>query len=335
MISISVCMIVKNEEKVLKRCLDSLRGIWDELIIVDTGSTDKTKEIAAEYTDKIYDFKWVGDFSKARNFSISKASCDYLYIPDADEILDEDNRAKFLNLKKVLMPEVDIVEMKYVNQLENGTVYNFDEEYRPKLYKRLREWTFIEPVHEMVRIDPVVYESDIDIIHKPENEHAGRDIAIFERTLEKEGELSDRLIKMYVRELMVSGKPENFFTAKPFFYNLSENASNPEILKLSYIVLCMCASLEGDSLNLMKFSLKDSVDNFCSEICTIIGAFFEDKGDLTEASVWYFNAAYETEAETSLKYKIKLPLTGLARVYKALGNFKEAEKYEEELKKYS
>ena len=66
-------MIVKNEENVLKRCLDSIYDLMDEIIIVDTGSTDRTKEIAAEYTDKIYDFTWVYDFSAARNFSFSKA----------------------------------------------------------------------------------------------------------------------------------------------------------------------------------------------------------------------------------------------------------------------
>ena len=60
MITISLCMIVKNEEAVLKRCLDSIADLMDEIIIVDTGSTDKTKEIAAQYTDKIYDFMCIG-----------------------------------------------------------------------------------------------------------------------------------------------------------------------------------------------------------------------------------------------------------------------------------
>ena len=73
MITISLCMIVKNEEKLLARCLDSVAGLMDEIIIVDTGSTDRTKEIAARYTDKIYDFEWVQDFSAARNFAFSKA----------------------------------------------------------------------------------------------------------------------------------------------------------------------------------------------------------------------------------------------------------------------
>ena len=74
MATISVCMIVKNEEKVLRRCLDSLKGLWEELIIVDTGSTDGTKEIAKKYTDKVYDFVWTGNFSDARRFRITSAT---------------------------------------------------------------------------------------------------------------------------------------------------------------------------------------------------------------------------------------------------------------------
>ena len=145
--TISVCMIVKNEERVLARCLDSLEGLYEELIIVDTGSTDSTKEIAAKYTDKIFDFQWVNDFSAARNYAFSHASMDYIYSADADEVLDEYNREQFRLLKKNLLPEIEIVQMKYGNQLSNGTVYNFDEEYRPKLFKRQRTFVWIEQVH--------------------------------------------------------------------------------------------------------------------------------------------------------------------------------------------
>ena len=99
MITVSLCMIVKNEEDILARCLDSLKGLMDEIIIVDTGSTDRTKEIAANYTDKIYDFSWCDDFAAARNFSFSKATKEYIYAPDADEVLDEINRRRFMMLK--------------------------------------------------------------------------------------------------------------------------------------------------------------------------------------------------------------------------------------------
>lgn len=331
MITISACMIVKNEEKVLARCLDSLKGIWDELIIVDTGSTDRTKEIAARYTDKIYDFQWIDDFSAARNFAIEKATCDYIYVPDADEILDDDNREKFLTLKENLLPEIEIVEMRYVNQLENGTVYNFDKEYRPKLYKRLREFTFIEPVHEMVRLDPVVYDSDIDIIHKPEAVHSGRDIKIFEKILKNGGALSIRLSKMYAKELMISGGEEDFQNAAPYFKAVADSTANEELLKLACIVVSEAAAIRHDAEELLKYALKDVAGDGSSEICTILGAYYESKGDLQEAAIWYYNARYETEPEANLKYKEEIPLKGLSRVYKALGDETTSASYEKEL----
>ena len=88
MIRISLCMIVKNEEKVLDRCLASIFDLMDEIIIVYTGSTDRTKEIAGKYTGRIYDFAWCDDFSKARNFAFEKAACDYIYSADVDDVID-------------------------------------------------------------------------------------------------------------------------------------------------------------------------------------------------------------------------------------------------------
>ena len=133
MITISVCMIVKDEEHCLDRCLKSLVSIADEFIIVDTGSSDHTKDIAKKYTDKVYDFKWTGSFSDARNYSFSLATKDYIYCADADEELDEENIKKFLTLKEHLLDEIELVQMYYSNQLENNTIYNFDKELRPKL----------------------------------------------------------------------------------------------------------------------------------------------------------------------------------------------------------
>ena len=86
---LSLCMIVKNEGENLKSCLSKVVAFVDEIIIVDTGSNDNTKIIASEFTDKIYDFKWCNDFSKARNFSISKASKDWILVLDADEFVTD------------------------------------------------------------------------------------------------------------------------------------------------------------------------------------------------------------------------------------------------------
>lgn len=89
MIPISVCMIAKNEEANIHKCLTPLKELGFELIIADTGSTDRTRSLAAQYTEHLYEYKWNNDFSAARNFSISKASNDWILIVDFDEYLKE------------------------------------------------------------------------------------------------------------------------------------------------------------------------------------------------------------------------------------------------------
>lgn len=89
MIPISVCMIAKNEEKNIHNCLAPLKALCLELVIADTGSTDRTKALASQYTNHIYDYRWNRDFSAARNFSISKASNDWILAVDFDEYLKD------------------------------------------------------------------------------------------------------------------------------------------------------------------------------------------------------------------------------------------------------
>lgn len=92
--TISCCMIVKDEEAFLEQCLRSVKDCVDEIIIVDTGSTDKTVDIAKKYTDKVYFHPWEGNFSKARNQALKYATGDWIFIIDADEELVESSRPK-------------------------------------------------------------------------------------------------------------------------------------------------------------------------------------------------------------------------------------------------
>lgn len=94
----SICIIAKNEEENLDRCLGSVKDFDCEIIVVDTGSTDKTKEIAAKYGAKIYDFPWINDFSAARNFSLEKASYDWVLVLDCDEWMTEARVEDFMEL---------------------------------------------------------------------------------------------------------------------------------------------------------------------------------------------------------------------------------------------
>ncbi len=89
--TLSVCMIVKNEEQFLEKCLLSVKPIADEIILVDTGSTDNTKKIAQQFSAKIFDFSWNDDFAAARNESLKPATGDWILVLDADEVLNPDD----------------------------------------------------------------------------------------------------------------------------------------------------------------------------------------------------------------------------------------------------
>ena len=100
--TLSLCLIVKDEESNIQDCIDSFSGLFDELIVVDTGSSDKTKNLAVESGAKVFDFEWKNDFSSARNFAISKANSDYIMMIDADDRMKEEDKLRLLErFKKV------------------------------------------------------------------------------------------------------------------------------------------------------------------------------------------------------------------------------------------
>lgn len=333
MVTISLCMIVKNEEKILARCLDSICDLMDEIIIVDTGSTDKTKEIAAGYTQKIYDFTWTGSFADARNFSFSKAECEYIYTADADEVLDRENHEKFRTLKRRLLPEVEMVQMYYGNQLSYGTVYNFDRELRPKLFKRLRTFQWIEPVHETIRLLPVVYDSDIEITHLPEESHAGRDIEIFQKMIDAGQKLSLRLMNLYAREVLIAGSGQELVKAEEYFTQAAEDPqTGEEQLKEAVCVIVRAARIRGDYLKMFRYAMKDIASNEggVSEVCYELGEYYLDEGEYQEAAIWYYNAAYETASILNIHCSQELPRLGLCRCYEAMGFYEQAESYKKE-----
>lgn len=301
--TISVCMIVKNEEKNLADCLDCLKEIADEIIIVDTGSTDTTKAIAATYTDKVYDFTWINDFAAARNFAFSKATMDYIYSADADERLDEKNQQRFLALKEALIPEVEIVQMYYCNQLENNTIYSYDKEYRPKLYKRIRQFVWQERIHEAVALEPVVFDSDIEIIHKPSAGHGSRDLRVFASMVENGEALSKRLREIYAKELYITGELDDYKAAEPFFILWTEETEDIDELKQTCSVLARYYRMTDNDAAFMKYALKVIALDGCSEMCYEIGEYYFARQDYNEAGIWFYNAVNETQALLSLACK--------------------------------
>lgn len=331
MVTFSLCMIVKNEERILARCLDSIADLMDEIIIVDTGSTDATKRIAADYTDRIYDFTWTYDFAAARNFAFSKAGMEYIYCADADEVMDEDNRRAFRQLKETILPEIDIVQMYYTNQLSHGTIYNYDRELRPKLFKRLRTFCWQGAIHEQVLLEPVIYDSDIEIRHMPQNNHKDRDLAAFARRIREGGRLDKRLHGIYAKELFISGEDQDFMDARDFFKESCADAGRSvDEIKEAACVAARAARLCKDTEDFFKYAMKvmASDPDGCAEICCELGEYYLQKEDIDEAVLWFYNGAYETESILNIHSSGDFPLKGLAECYRRLGDDIQAAEYE-------
>lgn len=124
--TLSLCMIVQNEEDFLEQSLNSVKGLVDEIIIVDTGSTDKTKEIAKKFTPKIFEVKWGDDFAVARNESLKQATGNWILILDADEIISLEDHPKIKDLiKQDEVMGYSLIQRNYTNNTSRlGFVFN-------------------------------------------------------------------------------------------------------------------------------------------------------------------------------------------------------------------
>ncbi|MED1791105.1 glycosyltransferase [Brevibacillus nitrificans] len=149
MSKITACLIVKNEEAHLERCLKSLRGKVDEIVVVDTGSTDRTVEIASRFNAKIVTFQWTNNFSDARNESLKHATSEWILWIDADEELVCSNKSK---LKKIISADkFDVFLMKitsFVGDAENGSESNRNHAIR--LFKNDPQYRFYGRIHEQI-----------------------------------------------------------------------------------------------------------------------------------------------------------------------------------------
>jgi len=141
-------MIVKDEERYLDNCLKSVKDIVDEIIIVDTGSTDRTLEIARKYTDKIYSLVWNNDFAAARNFSISKAQGEWILILDGDEVLNQEDKNKILEF--VNTTDLDGCHFIVYNYIGNGSGSDYTIHEALRLFRNNKKYEFIGRLHEQI-----------------------------------------------------------------------------------------------------------------------------------------------------------------------------------------
>ncbi|MZK50038.1 glycosyltransferase [Clostridium beijerinckii] len=288
MITVSLCMIVKNEEDTIGRCLDSIKDVVDEIIIADTGSTDKTKEICSKYTSNVYDFKWIDDFSAARNFSFSKASKDYILWLDADDVLLPEDAEKFKSLKETLDTSVDSVTAKYnIGFDEYG---NVTMSYRRnRLVKRENNFKWIGFVHEYLQVAGNIINSDIAITHKKLKQTPKRNLDIYKGKLKEGLEFTPRDTLYYANELYDHNMYDEALKYYNKFLDLKQGWFEDNIRVCGKI--CDYYQSVNKVEDARKYAFKSfEYDTPRAEACCKIGFSFLHERKYKQAAFWYEEA---------------------------------------------
>jgi glycosyltransferase involved in cell wall biosynthesis len=220
--TISCCMIVKNEEGFLDKCLESVKDYVDEIIIVDTGSTDKTVEVAGRYTDKVFFHPWEGSFSKARNQALSYAACDWIFIIDGDEELLEGNGEK---LRKTVL-EAGSADAFLVNTI--STYSNGKKKARhnsERLFKNNGVIHYEGIVHNLVKGASCVKASNIEVMHYGYDVDEKKAYEKFIRTTE--------LLKKQIEENPQDPMPHHYLSASYITRGMNKEAVEESVLAIT------------------------------------------------------------------------------------------------------
>jgi len=347
-IEISLCMIVKNEEENLQSCLDSVKNIADEIIIVDTGSVDKTIEVAEKYTDKIYHFEWINDFSAARNFSFSKATKEYIMWLDADDTLTDENYKKLLSLKNTLDKNVDCIFMDYyVAFNENGAVTA--KFARERIIKRSKNFKWINRVHETLVPEkkPIVeLRTDIYVTHaqrKNSEDSLIRNLKILEDSINS-GESG--LYEMFYHGMTLYDLKrynESYESFQKYFKMLENNPTGRRMMSaylITYEVYLNRSEFEN-AYNILADNEAFFSDK--SEFYTTLGDFARDILKDYESACYYYERALtctgkefdDTPSIVQNKdYYYYKPAYALGLCYNKLGNYDKSKRAFEIAAKY-
>ncbi len=335
---VSLCLIVKNEEENLPACLDSAAGLFDEIVVVDTGSQDRTRELAKERGARVSEFPWIDDFAAARNACLERAEGDWIFWLDADDRLDADNRDKLASLLKILPNENVAYAMKCLcvprDDADGGTVVD-----HIRLFRRRPDIRWEFRVHEQIlgavrRSGGSVRKADIVI------RHVGYvDPALRRRKLERDLRLLEQ------EEARSPGHPFTLFNlgqvlremgrtaeALPYLrHSLEQSHPNDSIVRKLFGLLAHCQRELGrpdEALAAINQGLEACPDD--AELLFARGILLMEQGDLvgSEGSYRKLLSGGEDPTFTSVADGLRgyQARNNLAAVLQKQGRSAEAEK---------
>ena len=334
--TISVCLIVKNEEEVLERCLTCVKSFADEIIVVDTGSTDNSKNIAKKFTNKLYDYIWQDDFSKARNYAFSFASSDYVMWLDADDIVLEEDALKLWDFKLSKHSDIDMLMLKYVTGYEENYTPTFSF-YRERVLKRSANFKFEDPVHEVIVPRGKIVYMDINIYHaKVKTGESNRNLNIYQKYIKNGEKLSPRQQFYYARELMYNNLIDEAILNFNKFLNIKEGWIENKIE--ACLNLAKCYKAKNDFQKAKESLVKTfTMARPRSEVLCELGNLFLSENQLDEAVYCYRQARLNKPNVKSGGFVLGdcysfLPNLQLSVCYYRKGKMRLAKRYHEKAK---
>ena len=341
---ISICMIVKNEEENLEKSLKSIVGYGYEIIVVDTGSTDNSKKVALKYTKNVFDYVWCDDFSKARNFSISKATNDFVLILDADEVVEEFNVDELERKIKKNKYKVGRIYRKNIYKREDNNYTYCD--YIIRMFNK-KIYSYDGSIHEQVvsncneKIE--TYELPIQITHNGySNEEVNRknkihrNIIMLKKALKirKDPYILYQLGKSYYMERNYLQAKISFENALLFDLDIKLEYVQDLIETYGYTLINMCEYKESLKLLNLYDYLKDSAD-FIFLIGLIYmnnGLFFEAIDKFKKCSEFTFSKMEGVNSYLSY-YNIGVILECLGNIEESLMYYRKCGGYDKALQR--
>ena len=286
MTTLSVTLIVKNEAQNLARLLPQLT-FADEVIVVDTGSTDDTLTVAKKFTNNVYNFTWCDDFSKARNYAISRATCDYVMWLDADDIVPDDTKKIIMGWKNSDMGSekscfsADFYYMKY--SMDTQIPFWF---WRERIVRRCHNCRFVGFIHEAIIPFGKVDYLNCAIMHRPSASHEQRNLAIYRNAIANGRRFSLRDKFYYARTLFECGLTDEAVPILKKFV-CSKRAYVVDRIE-GYKLLSRIAASGGDVPLARKYLVRSlAVLPPSSEICCLLGNTYFGEQNYLYAAQWY------------------------------------------------
>ena len=323
-----LCMIVKNEEKTLTRALENARIFADEIVIVDTGSVDKTVSVALSFTEKVFFFSWRDDFAAARNFALEQSSCMYNMWLDADDVVKKEQAQKISEIKKNLT--ADIVMFKYAAAFGEAGEPTFLF-YRERIFKSV--YRFVGFVHEAVPLVGVVEKRDVVIEHRKgrENGDGKRNLTLYRKALKRGVKFFGRDYFYYGRELFFNG----YYSAAYRVLRKAYAKTSAEWEKTSSLVFAARCLINKNkyfaAFNLLNKNVL-SVD-LTAEYCFYLAFAAEKLKNYRVAIVFLSSAISAKEEPTGFNdknYSFLFPMLELCKIYYDTGEKEKS--YETHLK---